>query len=402
MDKNLRSWVWLSGLFKKDPIDKFKVTCTVQGCSKPDINRKKQGQKAGTSNLISHANIHHPTEAKAAKDLHDKKEQEKNAKKRFRTEDTETVKVYDVKRQKTLQQTWSSAAPWDINDEKSKEYHYLIAEWIAVDCRPFTTAEDVGFVRIMNKAVPKYTIPGRDYLTTKIMPDIYERVQNKVKILAKSANNMSLTTDIWKSKHSEESFISLTGHILSTDFEHHTVVLRSQHFPDCHTALNITTMINKALIMYEIPKHKIHFICSDNAANMTSSLNTIGVTHLPCFLHTLQLVINKSIFEQPGVNSLLIKCKTIVTYYKKSPEAKEKYRNIQIDLGMDQHKLIQDIAIRWNSTFNMLVRMVQDKDALVLFLSNATKLDVTIRADEWTKMANLVQILGKFNEITNM
>ncbi|CAL4068977.1 unnamed protein product, partial [Meganyctiphanes norvegica] len=71
-----------------------------------------------------------------------------------------------------------------------------------------------------------------------------------------------------------------------------------------------------------------------------------------------------------------------------------------IDLGMDQHKLIQDIAIRWNSTFNMLVRMVQDKDALVLFLSNATKLDVTIRADEWTKMANLVKILGKFNEIT--
>ncbi|CAL4064803.1 unnamed protein product, partial [Meganyctiphanes norvegica] len=111
---------------------------------------------------------------------------------------------------------------------------------------------------------------------------------------------------------------------------------------------------------------------------------------------------NKSIFEQPGVNSLLIKCKTIVTYYKKSPEAKEKYRNIQIDLGMDQHKLIQDIAIRWNSTFNMLVRMVQDKDALVLFLSNATKLDVTIRADEWTKMANLVKILGKFNEITNI
>ncbi|CAL4063565.1 unnamed protein product, partial [Meganyctiphanes norvegica] len=50
MDK--KSWVWLSGLFKKDPIDKFKVTCTVQGCSKPDINRKNRVRRQKNGLLL--------------------------------------------------------------------------------------------------------------------------------------------------------------------------------------------------------------------------------------------------------------------------------------------------------------------------------------------------------------
>ena len=87
-------------------------------------------------------------------------------------------------------------------------------------------------------------------------------------------------------------------------------------------------------------------------------------------------------------------------YYKKNPRSKEVYRDIQIDLDMKVHKLIQDISIRWNSTFLMLDRILEDKEAVVLFLSSSKKLNVTISAVEWLKMANLAKLLRKFYEVT--
>lgn len=74
-------------------------------------------------------------------------------------------------RQLTLKETSERKLLWDINDPKSRKYHYLIGEMIALDNEPLSLVERVGFQRLMEIAVPHYRVPGRTYMTEKIVPD---------------------------------------------------------------------------------------------------------------------------------------------------------------------------------------------------------------------------------------
>ena len=47
-----------------------------------------------------------------------------------------------------------------------------------------------------------------------------------------------------------------------------------------------------------IPASKVGLVARDNAANMVAGIREAGYKSLPCFLHTLQFVLNDTIFVQ--------------------------------------------------------------------------------------------------------
>lgn len=65
-----------------------------------------------------------------------------------------------AKKIKFTQSTLDNTMPqkWDINDKRSLAITYAIGDMIAVDNRPFSVAEDLGFIRVLNKAQPKYKV----------------------------------------------------------------------------------------------------------------------------------------------------------------------------------------------------------------------------------------------------
>ncbi|KAJ8928695.1 hypothetical protein NQ314_018705 [Rhamnusium bicolor] len=75
-------------------------------------------------------------------------------------------------KQLTLTEIIERKLMWDISDAKLKEYHYLIREMIALDNKPLSMMDRVGFRRLMQKALPRYKIPSRTNITDKIVPDI--------------------------------------------------------------------------------------------------------------------------------------------------------------------------------------------------------------------------------------
>lgn len=70
-----------------------------------------------------------------------------------------------------------------INDPKAKKYHVLIAEMIALDNEAVNIVERTDFRRLLNSALPRYKIPSRPYFSEKIIPEIYHKVVEKIKIL---------------------------------------------------------------------------------------------------------------------------------------------------------------------------------------------------------------------------
>lgn len=77
---------------------------------------------------------------------------------------------------------------------------------IAIENEPFSLVERVGFTRLMEKAVPQYKMPGRIYITEKIIADIYDRIYSKIEAAIMRAIAVSMTSNMWTCQHNNESF----------------------------------------------------------------------------------------------------------------------------------------------------------------------------------------------------
>ena len=94
---------------------------------------------------------------------------------------------------------------------------------------------------------------------------------------------------------------------------------------------------------------------------MVKALEDSPYEHMSCFLHTLQLVVKNAIFSQRAMSDSIAKAKKIVGHFSHSHKACQKLKEIQIIKGLSEHKLIQDVSTRWNSTYHMLERLYEQR-----------------------------------------
>jgi len=119
-----------------------------------------------------------------------------------------------------------------------------------------------------------------------------------------------------------------------------------------------------------------------------------------CFIHTLQLVIHDCIFKNRDFVEILGKCRKIVGYFSHSSLACSKLKNIQENLKLPIHKLIQDVTTRWNSTFYMLSRLHEQRQAVTAY---AAEKDIpSLTAMQWNMVENVIRVLQPFEEITKI
>ena len=149
--------------------------------------------------------------------------------------------------------------------------------------------------------------------------------------------------------------MSLTAHWLTHQFERKSAILHAQPFDGSHTGEAICQTILKMLQSWHLSKDKVHLVIRDNAANMIKGITDGGLQNLGCFAHTLQLVINDGVLLQRIVIDMLATSMTIVGHFRCSTLAYSRLRNIQENLGLPIHRLIQDEPTRWNSTLQRLI-----------------------------------------------
>ena len=117
----------------------------------------------------------------------------------------------------TLEESIDRSSPWGINSNEAKLMHNAIGEMIAVDCRPYSIVEEIGFQRFMKRLEPNYKVQSQNYYSKKIVPSIFKKVLMKMQEVIDEASNISHTTNIWTNS-SNQSFFYLAAHCVDKEF----------------------------------------------------------------------------------------------------------------------------------------------------------------------------------------
>ena len=135
----------------------------------------------------------------------------------------------DMFKQSTLM--LKSSPQWN---ELTQSIFYFIAK----DMQPIHTVNDKGFRTMINKFEPLYIPPNRKTLSTKYLPQMFEKEKESVGNLLGSVKYHSCTPNLWtpRAKH---AYISLTVHYFATDFSLQNQMLEIKDFLNSHTGLNI-------------------------------------------------------------------------------------------------------------------------------------------------------------------
>ena len=227
-----------------------------------------------------------------------------------------------------------------------------------------------------------------------MIPSIYNKLKLLVAELVQAQQYVSCTTDIWSSPV-HDSLLSYTAHFIIKKFERKQVCLQAVK---SHTGDNIASMINSCIRSWGLTE-KLTCVIRDNAANFVAGLRDADIPNFGSLAHTLQLVINDGVLVQQGIQELLGAARKLVGHYKHSTVSFQTLKQMQAQLGVPQHTLLQDVSTRWNSSFYMLQRLIEQRTAL-LASGAACACMIELRAQQWNLAEKLVHLLQPIEEAT--
>ena len=125
-----------------------------------------------------------------------------------------------------------------------------------------------------------------------------------------------------------------------------------------------------------------------------------GWKNIPYFAHTLNLIVKWALEADPSLVTLKKKCKDIVTFFHHSSKASDKLSEVQKQLEIPEKKLIQDVETRWNSTFYMFERIVEQHKAVTTTLCLQSKSEMCLSVEDLELIKKALEILRPFESAT--
>jgi hypothetical protein len=198
-----------------------------------------------------------------------------------------------------------SRRPIPIN--QTKVIHEQLLRFITHGYHPFSIVKEEEFKNFVKLLNPKnYAMPSRKTITNALLLQQFEKCEKKVKEVVGKASAVALTTDLWTSVNNH-SFIAVTAHFINEDGKLTSVLMECDHFKERHTAVNIASFLMTLAGTWNL-SNKITAVVTDNAANMILAIELCKWRHVPCFAHTLNLIVQDALRNE-YIQSIIQKVK---------------------------------------------------------------------------------------------
>lgn len=239
----------------------------------------------------------------------------------------------------------------------------------ARDLRPLSIVNGVGFRNFVHSLDPTYVVPS--HTTMKNYTNYYYgSLKQTVATELQSQSSLAFTTDTWTSC-ATEGYLTLTAHFIDSMWQLRYYVLATIEVKDHHTGENLANEIKCIVEDFGISNTPVSGITTDNAANMVTMTTHLDWPHIRCFAHTLQLSV-KAGLKIKEISSAAAAARKLVGHFKRSSLASNELKSRQRQLDLPEHSLLQDVPTRWNATYIMFERLIEQRLAIFAVLHNNT------------------------------
>ena len=328
-----------------------------------------------------------------------------------------------AKEQPSISSFASSTKRWGSTDPRQLQTDQALVFLVAGNLLPLSLVDSIHFRRFCEAGMPGYQVPCRRTLINKLIKERHALLHNKVEHLAKSAQSICLTIDLWTNRQMK-SFIGITGHML-INYSLHSVLFACNRVKGRHTAANILSHYEEVVASFNIG-HKIAAVITDNASNMVAAFSLPGfqhedssdnsedntdsdiedtdsdnivdtdsvleylpTTHERCLPHTLQLIVKDGLAEATQMKKTITKASTIARKLRKS--------GIATDTLEHGPRVQTACPTRWNSEVKMIRSVLAQDSTKLDQLDNIPQLS----QHERNILQDLLDTLQPFEDATD-
>lgn len=127
-------------------------------------------------------------------------------------------------------------------------------------------------------------------------------------------------------------------------------------------------------------------IITNNAADLVSAVRLGNWAHIPCFGHTLNLIVQHGLQE---IKDIRTNVRKFIECFHRSSESNAKLFPTQtrMDTSYVPLKLKNYVSTRWNSTLYMLERLLKLKEPITVTVVQL------LSEEEWETVKEICQVL---------
>ncbi|GKA54913.1 zinc finger BED domain-containing protein RICESLEEPER 2-like protein [Tanacetum coccineum] len=142
----------------------------------------------------------------------------------------------------------------------------LISHWVLMHEHPFTIVEEDGLNLVFKSMQPRAKNITRHAVKNDCM-NVYEMEKKRLKKLLVDIKRISLTTNLWKSKHQNTEYMVITGHFVDTNWKlqkrDKIMTISVDNASANDAAMKILTGHFKRLVIKDIVS-KVHYMFNDD------------------------------------------------------------------------------------------------------------------------------------------
>ena len=301
-----------------------------------------------------------------------------------------------------------------------------VVNFVADDLIPLSVVDSKRFKSLLSTLDPQYQLPSRKQLSTVLLKKKYDTLKSSVLQKLKKTDTINLTIDLWSNRQMQ-SYLGITGHYISDDWNLESVMLACNRVTGRHTGDNIMMWYEEIISDFGV-REKVKHIITDSASNVKKAFLTLPgyedveedhttsecddseaeesercgsinsfdesdegqvlFEHHSCFAHVLQLVVKDGMAKAGQINSVIKRCSTLVSFVRRS--------TVAADVLKDETRLQADNTTSWNSQLKMIRSVLAVSDSVLSRVENVPKLTT----HEKNLLQDMVDILTPFEEAT--